>query len=355
MRKQNLIFVVLLLFTFFSCKKEDNELPEKAKKGMLISNEGGFNKNNGSVSFFNTDSLEVINDYFKIVNKRPLGDVVQSVSVHNNKAYIVVNNSQKVEVVDIETFNSIATITGVSYPRYFLGIDNNKGYLTNGNMKGNVYVIDLNTYKITDSITVGNGPEYLLKTGDYVYVANSGGWIFDSTVSVIDVNTNKVTNTVKVGDCPVDMVVDKDNNVWVLCKGRVEYDWNTFSIINETPSKIVKINTLTKKVDKEILIGEVGDYYNPYRIAIGKDLGTIYFTENGGVYSFNINADENSISKIISKNFYGLEVNPADGNIYGLFAPGFDVQGYLFRYNDKGALIDSFEVGIGPNGGVFIE
>ena len=53
-------------------------------------------------------------------NGTPLGDVVQSITQFNNNAYVVVNNSNKIEVIDITNFSSIATITGFTSPRYFL-------------------------------------------------------------------------------------------------------------------------------------------------------------------------------------------------------------------------------------------
>ncbi|MQY78009.1 MAG: hypothetical protein GH151_02260, partial [Bacteroidetes bacterium] len=225
---------------------------------------------------------------------------------------------------------------GVDYPRYFIGIDNDKGYLSNGNFAGKVYVIDLVKLELTDSIAVGNGPENIVKSGNYVFVANSGGWTNDSTVSVIDVTTDQVIKTIHVGDNPTDLVVDKNGDIWVLCKG-----------------KLVKINGSNRSVEENFFIGQTGGFLNPNRLAISHDGQNIFFGEAGGIYRMNI-ADSNvPTSAYIAKQYYGLDIDPDNGTIYCLKANGFDANGMVYMYNSNGVLTDSLEVGIAPNGATF--
>ena len=54
-----------------------------------------------------------------MVNNRPLGDMVQSFSVADDKGFIVVNNSQKVEVVLLNTFKSSGCIRGILSPVFY--------------------------------------------------------------------------------------------------------------------------------------------------------------------------------------------------------------------------------------------
>ena len=63
-----------------------------------------------------------------------------------------------------------------------------------------VFVIDICTAKVTNSITVGNKAHGVVvsKDGKTVYVTNS----IDNTVSIIDAATEKVTRTVSVGKGP---------------------------------------------------------------------------------------------------------------------------------------------------------
>ena len=351
--KKHLLIATILTTIFVSCSKDDeNPIDTGYLHGVFITNEGGFMNNNGSISYYDIDSGKVTNNLFQIINGYGLGDVVQSFGVAGSKGFIVVNNSQKVEVVDMESFQSLGTITGVDYPRYFIGIDNDKGYLSNGSFAGKVYIINLVTLDLTDSIDVGNGPENIVKSGNYLFVANSGGWTNDSTVSVIDVTTDQVIETIHVGDNPTDLVVDKNGDIWVLCKGKVVYDQN-WNITDETDSKLVKINGSNRSVEETFVVGQTGDFFNPSRLAISYDGQNIFFGEASGIYRMNI-ADSNvPTSVFIAKQYYGLDIDPDNETIYCLKANGFDANGIVYMYNSNGILTDSLEVGIAPNSATF--
>jgi YVTN family beta-propeller protein len=339
----------LSLPVLMSCSEEENKPKDTGfLHGLYIVNEGNFMSNNGSISYYNPDSARLVNTLFQTVNQRILGDVVQSFGVADDKGFIVVNNSQKVEVVDMETFVSIGTITGTDYPRYFLKISKSKGYLTNGAFAGHVIVIDLNTLSVVKTIAVGYGPENLVRWNDKVFVANSGGWTHDNKISVIDVDADVVTDSIQVGDNPIDLAADKNGNIWVLCKGNVVYDqgWN---IIDETDSQIHVINSDDLSILKSFSIGQTGDFFNPVRLACSHDGNVIYYLEADGIYKMDIGDTNPPGSPFIARSFYGLDVDQNNGTIYGLSANNFTTDGYLFRYTTSGILIDSLKVGIGPN------
>lgn len=335
-----------------SCAKENADIKSDTgyMHGAYITNEGAFGNSNGSVSYFDTDSAILINHVFELVNGRPLGDVVQSLSIAGDKGFIVVNNSQKVEVVDIMTFASIGVIGGLEYPSYFLAINEKKGYLTNGNFKGCVYVIDLDKFIITDTIPCGSGPEKMLRYDNTVLVANAGGWGNDSTLTVIDPERDEVTGTWRVGMNPADLVLDKDRQLWVLCKGKVV--WNPdFTIGTETSSSLVCMDPVSGVIRQTVTIGAVGDYYWPQRIGINRSRDRIYYLEGEGVYS--VSSSGSSSQLLINGNFYGFGVDPQTDLIYTLFAPSFTTSGWMYRYYPDGKKLDSLEVGIGPSRVVF--
>ncbi|MBN2521425.1 MAG: hypothetical protein JXB17_13005 [Bacteroidales bacterium] len=353
-RKKFFMLCIVVSLLIVTCEKDgENENNTGYSKGVLITNEGAYGNNNGSISYFSKDSSKIINNLFCSINKRMLGDVVQSVGIANNKAFIVVNNSQKIEVVNLETFESIGTIFGVSYPRYFLKTDDTKAYLTNGNMQGTIYIINLMELKIKDSINVGYGPERLIESNGFIYIANSGGWGIDSTISVIDPENDEVIENIIVGDCPVDLIKDKNNDIWVLCKGKVIYDFVTYEVIEETESKLVRISGNDHSVKDEITIGTIGDYFNPTQLSVNRSEEIIYFAESDGIYFYDINSSELSDSPVILNSFYGFGIDSEDDIIYGLEAASFASSGYLFRYKLNGELIDSFKTGIGPNNVIF--
>lgn len=351
-RSVRIVFLFLSAVLLPSCDHEnpDNNRDEGFLKGAYITNEGAFGNSNGSVSYFDIDSAYVINHLFESVNGRPLGDVVQSMAISGDQAFIVVNNSQKVEVVDLKTFLSAGVIDGLEYPRTFLPVNDKKGYLTDGNFRGRVYVVDLATLKITDTIPCGSGPEKMIIYRNKVFVANSGGWGNDSTLTVIDTASDRVAATWTVGMNPADLVLDRNDQLWALCKGKVVWnqDW---TIGEETSSSLVVIDPETGKIKQTRMIGSVGDFYWPQRMGISRKKDLVYFLEANGINSVSLTGE--GPQPLISRNLYGFGVDPQTGLIYALLAPSFTTSGWMLRFNSGGQLLDSLEVGIGPSQIVF--
>jgi len=219
-------------------------------------------------------------------------------------------------------------------------------------MEGLVYVIDLNSFTVADSIAVGFGPEQMLLKDGLVYVANSGGWGNDSTLSVIDSSQDKLLETIKIGQTPVSMALDINDDLWVLCKGKVIWaaDW---SIKEETDSELIRLNTNTLQIDNRIHIGVKGDYFWPARMTTNSSKSRILFTEADGLYELDINALTQPANPLIGMDFYGFGVDPDSGIIFGLSAGSFTEAGFLYRFYPDGSRIDSLEVGIAPNSVIF--
>ncbi|MDZ7615126.1 MAG: hypothetical protein U5K51_16615 [Flavobacteriaceae bacterium] len=96
----------------------------------------------------------VSNDVFKTENNADLGNIVQSMHLAGDKAYIVVNNSNKVVVADRNTMKTITEMKGINVesPRYFVS-HNGKGFLSNWGDPNNpsddfISVVDLNSDQI---------------------------------------------------------------------------------------------------------------------------------------------------------------------------------------------------------------
>ncbi|MFT5077429.1 MAG: hypothetical protein ACI85B_002499, partial [Flavobacteriaceae bacterium] len=101
------------------------------ERGILITNEGPFGEGTGTVSFISEDFSSTSGSIFNTVNNLDLGNIVQSMGFNGENAYIVVNNSNKMHVVNRYTFELIATIeTGLDNPRNFVAVENT-GYVTN--------------------------------------------------------------------------------------------------------------------------------------------------------------------------------------------------------------------------------
>ena len=237
-KHSTVIYLSVIVVAIAGCKKDDESLPASGSlnltNGVFITNEGNFGSSDGSVTFFRTTSHEVIEDVFKRVNNRPLGDVVQSMTLDNNKGYIVVNNSRKIEVVNKNNFTSIGTINGFSSPRFLLPVNTSKAYVCDW-FANNIKVIDMNSLTITDSIPAGSGPEQMALINNKVFVANVGGWEIDSTVTVIDATANSVITTIQTALNPNSVVTDANGKIWVLCNGWYGLDFTREALLMMLP------------------------------------------------------------------------------------------------------------------------
>jgi YVTN family beta-propeller protein len=344
----------LAIFTsFLSCEKSDNNTKQEGySQGVYVINEGNFQASNGSISYFDPSRNLIVNGIFEAANNRPLGDVVQSISVANDTtAYIVVNGSGKVEVVRLKDFKTIAPPIPVFYPRYFLKVSDDKGYLTAGSMQGWIYIIDLAQQQVTDSMQVGYGPETLVRFNDEVYVANSGGWGLDSTVSVINSQTDQVSGQIQVGKVPLDLALDAQNYLWVYCKGYAQYSWDPpYDLVSETDALLQKVDRETGSVIWQQAVGKAGDYTaTPPKMAVSADGSQLYYLRPDGVYTLSTDAPALSATPLIPGGYYGIEVNPVDNNIY-LFESSFTGNGSLKIYDKDGHPVAQGTVGIAPNG-----
>ncbi|MBN2481617.1 MAG: hypothetical protein JXB19_07755 [Bacteroidales bacterium] len=352
------ILILMPVCVFVSC--EDNLNRNDGGDygpGIYIVHEGFYGNNNGSVSYYNPFDGTLVHNIFNDANGRPLGDVVQSFAVNGDTTgFIVVNNSAKVEIVNLSDFKTAAQPIIVTYPRYFLPVTAEKGYLTSGSMQGYVLIVDLKDMSVIDSITVGSGPESLIALNGKAYICNSGGWGLDSTVSVIDVSTDHVVQTIEVSDGPVDMAVDADGNLWIYCKGYALYNWDPpYELIRETDAYLHKIDPVTGVVLWRETVGKAGDFsMTPPKCAISDDGLTLFYLRPDGVYSLSVrNPGLVEEPVLAGSGFYGIEVNPGNGEIY-LFEANLSGNGLMKIYDAEMHPVAFHTVGIMPSGAVFV-
>ena len=348
MIKNNFLIILLSVLVLASCQNDSirpNVPIGLYENGYFVTNEGNFGTGNGSLSFID-DRGSVSNNIFAQTNSFSLGDVVQSMEIINEKAYIVVNNSSKIEVANIDSMAHVATINGLISPRYILQVSNERAYISDWGI-GGIHVLDLNTNSIISNISTGQGPEKMLIKDNKAYICNVGGFGLDNTVSVIDTENDVLITNINVGDKPNSIVEDANGNIWVLAGGNTEYDAN-WNVVAETPGELTTINSETNNVDGSVVF-EVGDH--PKDLIIDDNGTTLYFSNGSwskSVYSFNIYNNMLSENPIINKSFYSLGYN--DNHIYGTDVKDYVQNGWTYKFNTNGQVVDSNEVGIIPGG-----
>jgi len=352
--KMNWILCLLASAAMLSaCKKEDEPQVEEPffedyATGAYVVNEGSFLASNASLTHVSSAGT-VTNDVYYQANGVELGDVLQSFAVIGDRGYAVLNNSQKVEVVDLKTMENVGTIAGLSYPRYMVSSGSNRAYVSNGSFAGTLEVVNTQTLEVTNSIAVGTGPNQVLAVNDEVWVCNEGGFGLDSTISVVNTATNSVVDVIEVEYRPADMVKDALGNVWVLCAGETYYDLN-WSVSGHSPAYLVRIDAETHAILGGIQVGAVGDH--PRQLEVSPD-GTILFYENNGVYKYDILNGEMPGNLIVNAARSGLSVHPSTGNVWCASVSDFTNPSSVYEYSPSGSMLKTYAAGIAANGVVF--
>jgi hypothetical protein len=346
MRRLRLVLLgILSLFVVFSCKKDDNiTLTGVWKDCVFVVNEGQYQSGVGTVMAFNRNTKEISGDLFETVNGRPLGSVVQSMYVKDNLGFIMVGNSLKIEVVTLEDFKSVATIDdSLSMPRYMV-IKDNKAYVSC--WQNLINVIDLNNYQVIDSIHVGNGPDEMAISGEFLYVVNSGGFLTDSTVSYFNINNKEIIGRIEVGIRPSGIVKDHAGKLWVLSSGN---GWNGYPDGTDTKGKLVCIDPSSNLITVQLDFPETDKH--PDQLIISGDGKTLYYAYPDGIYR--VSADDPSLATEpfipSSVMYYALGYDPVMNMIYASNPLDYAQNGIIQRFDAySGSAVDSFEGGVIP-------
>lgn len=352
------VFMIAAVAVFFtSCSKEDIEtvdnLPLGAyDNGVLILNEGNFGQDNSSISYLSNDFSILQNNAFLAVNPtKILGNTGQNIGFYNDLAFVVVNVSNKIEIVNRYTLEYVATIdTGLDNPRY-IAFANGKGYVTNWGDAGittddYVAIINLSTNSVSGTIPVVEGPEKIVVNNDNLYIAHQGGHHHGNTISVINSTTNTIAATISVGDVPNSLQIE-NGNLYVLCGGKP--DWTG----DETLGKIVKINLTSNSVTSSIdfAAGSHASHLNIYD-------NMIYYTTPFDVFAMNLTATTLPTSSLFSVagqvGIYGLYSFAVENNkIYVGDAADYNSNGKVYIYSKTGTLDNQYTVGVIPAGFYF--
>ena len=311
-----------------------------AGQGVFILNEGNFRSGNGSLSFFSYDSLKVFNHVFLDINGRPLGDIPYSISMQGGKAYIVVNNSGKIEVVNSNDLESLAIINKLVSPRYISFIDDTKAYVTSL-YSDSVTIINLLTNSISGFINMKRPSEEIEIINSNAYVAH---WSGGKKIMVINTGSDQVVDSIEVAMEPESMVVDKNKTLWVLCNGGWEREYF---------AELIAIDTRTNNIDKRFTFPSKTD--SPTCLQIDKKGETLYYIHNG-IRRMDINAAELAPAIFIQSlnhSFYKFGVNPDNNEIFITDVADYVQKGNLLRYSSGGIFISSMQTDIMPGGMCF--
>ncbi|MBY0487636.1 MAG: hypothetical protein K2P85_10680 [Flavobacteriaceae bacterium] len=355
MKFSKLVFVALLSSVFLTSCSDDDTIVESPlgsyDNGVLILNQGGFGHGDASVSYLSEDFTTQQNNIFSIVNPTiTLGDTGQDVGLYQNLAFIVLNYSNKIEVVNRYTMAHVATISsGLNNPRY-IAFSNGKGFVTNWGDGGStsddyVAVLNLSTYAVSSTIPVAEGPERIVENDNKLYVAHAGGYGYGSTISVINATNNTLSTTINVGDVPNSLEVN-NGSLYVICGGKPSY------APTETAGKFVKINLTNNSVASTLNFPAAT---HPSNLDLVDN--TVFYTVDSSIYKSTLTAATLPTTALFSTTaqgvygVYSFAVN--NDKIYVGDAADYNSNGKVYVYSSTGSLEHSYTVGVIPAGFYF--
>ncbi|MEM8584344.1 MAG: hypothetical protein AAGF87_08755 [Bacteroidota bacterium] len=341
MRKTIICLALLLLA---ACEQENTPGPTTGEganlidgSGVLILNEGPFRQSLASLSFYQYSSGMVRNNLFQSVNGFRLGDILQSATVVGDDVLLMVNNSSVVERVNKNSLETNANLT-LDSPRYALRLPDGRFYISDF-VSGEIHVVESGAnLRKSNAIALPGWSEQMVLLDDKVWVTNP----FRAYVYGIDTAQDLVTDSIAVNDQCGPLVTDELGRLWTLCQGDNILDNSAvlYRIVVDGNIESWPLNANGQS-----------------RLQYVEELNEIWLLTFEGLYRFS--ADLSATDPIgplwldRPANWYALGREPISGDVYLGDAIDFQQSGMIYRYDGNRNPIDSFAVGLAPNGFVF--
>lgn len=334
-----LVFAFALLFNI-SCSSDD-DVSEEMYYGnaFLLSNEGNFGKPNADVTYISSDlNMKQDNIFSSNNGGSNLGDVLQMISFNGDHAYLLLNNSNKIQIVNRANFKKTGEITAQLNSPRFMAFANNNIYVTNDKYGGDKYV---SIYKTSDlsfvkKINFTDNVERIVEAGNNIFVQNAS-FGFGNKITYITTSNNEIQSTITIPNGNINKMIASNGTVYAIAAGTAD-------------SYIYQISN-TGNITKTITLTGITDATN---LEIEK--GKFYFTSGLKVYAMDLTAStvpttplftvSNSVDQY--SNLYGFSV--VNDRIFVSDANGFTQDSKISVYSTSGSLLKTFTAGKGTNG-----
>lgn len=338
--------------TISSCSDDDDNTSgtlSQTEKGCYVLNTGNWGGNDASLQYYDYASglatpADAQSNIFAFENGTLLGDLAQDMLWIEDKLFVTVSGSQKLEILD-ENGKRICepylyTTEGAS-PR-MLATDGKFVYVTN--YDGNVYVYNASTAEYVKKIAVGTRPEGISYIDGYLVVNNAGElYAYNGTLSVIELKSGDKKEYNLVNPYTASVVCNGD--VYIIDSGNY----------SDIPSKVYRYNVAEAKTEELNFSASAIAAYEDKLLYVNNAWS--YEINNyvtSPLYSYDTVTGESKelLPAEAMTNINSLSVNPDNGDIYIGYAQ-YGVLGTMRVYNINGYEKGIFTVGYYTAGAYF--
>jgi hypothetical protein len=348
-------FLPLLALNLFIACSDTNEPSPDPVASVVIINEGNFSAANGSFDLYDETSHEYSSNIFQSVNDFPIGSTIQNALISGDFILATTNAVDKLELIDKKTFESVASVTTGMHTPFGIAASNEYAFVTNwGTFNDETFLyenpeiitIDLSTFQVSAKLAVDIQPQHVVYIKDRLYVSNIGNYLSaGSTVSVYQVNggTLQLESTIDVQAGPDKMVIDSDDNIWVLCTSGALMHIDTDR--NEVVNTIQDVPALG--FNEKLTTDPTGDFL--FWIA-----SSGFPDYSSAIYRLEIATPSLYKPIILGTNFHGLGLY--EGVLFVGDHAAYQSSGKVLRFSDYDSepiLIETLPAGLAPNGFMF--
>ena len=343
-------YLLICLFVLSGCRHDDivaYDPDAVTYSGLYVLCEGNMGSNKASVDFLSFERDTLLNDVYPAVNPRvvlQLGDVGNDIATYMGRVYIVVNCSGKVEVTDRNLRRigqvNIPNCRNICFSSRYAYVSSYAGPVgANNTQRGYVARIDIPSLRVVDTCFVGYQPNGVAILGDYLYVANSGGYMaprYDSTISVIDLSSFCEVGRIAVAPNLDRLYADPSHGALFV---------TSLGNYSSIPPALYRIDVASGRVERMPAAATgaclVGDSLYYYRYAYGL-VPTGFGVLNTATLRDNPLPLEQAASISVP---YGIFVHPVSREIYVASSPSYVNPGYLYCYRPDFSLRRVFRTG----------
>lgn len=367
----NWMCVLAVGFSAVACSDDDDapvvdsEVSKVAlpRHRMFILNEGKFGLNNAGIGFYAPDNnMESIDDIFYLQNDMRLGDTAQDMIEEDGKIYVAVYgsnylarlNAACVEEARISFAGDTELGGGI---RYIVAED---GYVYASFHGSMVAKINARTMQVEAKLrTPGSNLEGVAIVGDNLYVSNSysqtsTGYVYHEDVFVIDLKTFTLKETLLVSENPNDMT-EEDDKVFVISNNYNRESYVLQLIDPAAGNSVKELGYATKMAagDGVLYLVDSRTDYSAWPATSTVNTFYSYDIKTGRV--INESFLKNAPAELLSSSIYMMAVDDETGDIY-IGVTDYSRNGNMYRFRKDGTFVEKFDCGgLNPRTAVFVD